>query len=705
MRTQIGLLMIFFVLVIGCQKQNPIKIDREKVVRRHNVRLGSLNILSPLSVGNGHFCYTADITGMQTFTDTYKKGIPLTTMAEWGWHSFPNPDEYKLQDTYYNVDTYGRKVPYPINTGHQGSNWLRSDPHQITPGLAGLQIRDEKGDIISYEQLNKIDQKLDLWNGTLVSHFDAGGEPVSVTTIAHPEYDQVSFKIQSELLGKRRIAIKITFPYASGLWGADPADYENDDLHETEIFNINENTFSIARKMDDKKYYCHVKTSVKCDIRNLGKHIILLEPEPLSQEFELNILFNEKSTQLSPVSFSETMKVNIKSWQNFWQTGGFLDLSASRDTRWKELERRVILSQYLTAVQSRQKYPPQETGLTCNSWYGKFHLEMHWWHSVHFALWGRPEYLEKTMDYYYNILLSAQDFAASQGYKGARWPKMTGPGGIDSPSGVGPLLIWQQPHPLYYAELIYRYKPTPETLEKYHLLIEKSAEFMADFVVWNEERECFELGPPLISAREFSGSTYADNKNPTFELAYWSWGLRMANQWKKRMGKPENKEWNHIADNMAPWPVKDGVYIEQESVPVADGGHPCQLAAFGFLPECESLDKEIMRTTLKHVMNNWDWESTWGWDYPLIAMTAARLGEPELAVEALLTDVTKNTYLPNGHNYQRDDLKIYLPGNGGLLSAVAMMCAGWEGAPESHAPGFPDSNEWVVRWEGLKPFL
>ena len=104
-------------------------------------------------------------------------------------------------------------------------------------------------------------------------------------------------------------------------------------------------------------------------------------------------------------------------------------------------------------------------------------------------------------------------------------------------------------------------------------------------------------------------------------------------------------------------------------------------------------------------MNNWDWESTWGWDYPLIAMTAARLGEPELAVEALLTDVTKNTYLPNGHNYQRDDLKIYLPGNGGLLSAVAMMCAGWEGAPESHAPGFPDSNEWVVRWEGLKPFL
>ena len=39
--------------------------------------------------------------------------------------------------------------------------------------------------------------------------------------------------------------------------------------------------------------------------------------------------------------------------------------------------------------------PPQETGLTCNSWYGKFHLEMHWWHSVHFALWNRAPLLAK----------------------------------------------------------------------------------------------------------------------------------------------------------------------------------------------------------------------------------------------------------------------------------------------------------------------
>jgi hypothetical protein len=84
-------------------------------------------------------------------------------------------------------------------------------------------------------------------------------------------------------------------------------------------------------------------------------------------------------------------------------------------------------------------------------------------------------------------------------------------------------------------------------------------------------------------------------------------------------------------------------------------------------------------------------------------MTAARVGEPSLAIDFLLMDTPKNRYLPNGHNYQRPGLTIYLPGNGGLLAAAAMMAAGWDGAPDRHAPGFPDDGKWVVQWEGLHP--
>ncbi|MEY4918370.1 MAG: hypothetical protein RL616_2283, partial [Verrucomicrobiota bacterium] len=83
---------------------------------------------------------------------------------------------------------------------------------------------------------------------------------------------------------------------------------------------------------------------------------------------------------------------------------------------------------------------------------------------------------------------------------------------------------------------------------------------------------------------------------------------------------------------------------------------------------------------------------------------AARLGEGEMAIQALLMNKPKNTYLVNGHNPQGGPtLPLYLPGNGGVLYATALMAAGWDGAPVGrHAPGFPDDGNWVVRWEGLK---
>ena len=79
------------------------------------------------------------------------------------------------------------------------------------------------------------------------------------------------------------------------------------------------------------------------------------------------------------------------------------------------------------------------------------------------------------------------------------------------------------------------------------------------------------------------------------------------------------------------------------------------------------------------------------------------LGVPlEKAVDALFLDSPKNRYLANGHNYQSARLPLYLPGNGGLLTAVAMMAAGWDGCPDRQTPGFPDNGKWHVRWEGLR---
>ena len=84
----------------------------------------------------------------------------------------------------------------------------------------------------------------------------------------------------------------------------------------------------------------------------------------------------------------------------------------------------------------------------------------------------------------------------------------------------------------------------------------------------------------------------------------------------------------------------------------------------------------------------------------VLASAAARAGKPGQAVDALMMDVNKNNYSKCGIN-TGGPVATYFPGNGGLLYAVAMMAAGWDDAPDKHAPGFPDDGSWVVRHEGL----
>jgi hypothetical protein len=313
--------------------------------------------------------------------------------------------------------------------------------------------------------------------------------------------------------------------------------------------------------------------------------------------------------------------------------------------------------------------------------------------------------LERSLDWYRQVLPAARQRAREQGYAGARWPKMTGPEGRDSPSGIGPLLIWQQPHPIVYAELCYRSHPNRATLERLADVVSESAEFMASYAALNEERGWYSLGPPVIPAQEIHRPR--ETWNPTYELAYWSYGLDLAQKWRNRLGLRPEARWETVRKALAPCSIADGVYPAHENsknFASEATDHPSMLAAYGVLPKTGQVNPEVMRATLRRVMKEWRWETTWGWDYPMVAMTAARVGDAETAIDALLLDTPKNRYLTNGHNYQRPNLPLYLPGNGGLLLAVGMMAGGWEGAPPGPAAGFPRGN-WRVRAEGLRAWI
>jgi hypothetical protein len=686
-------------------------IDRHALVTRHNVVLRQFDADNPLTVGNGAFAFTVDATGLQTFPEAFGKTIPLGTLSDWGWHTIPNTNGWSIDKFEFKKypDLNGRLVPYadvPHNQQTPEIKWLRGNPHRLHLGQIGFVLTRTNGVTAQTNDLTDIEQTLDLWNGEIVSHFKFDGEPVAVETVCDPNLDGIAVRVESPLVRQGRLAVQIHFPYGTG--EPETADWSRPDAHETVLNQPRPNQVNFFRRLDNGGYFAAASWTKGVTLTNTAKHQYMIRPEAGASSDTLEFVCAFSATNLTAKSlpaFAQSKRAAKKHWNQFWATGGAIDLSGSRDPRWFELERRIVLSQYLTAIQDAQRYPPAETGLTYNTWEGKFHLEMHWWHEAHFALWNRLPLFEKSLGYYQDILPRAKATAQKQGYAGARWPKMTSPSGAESPSPVGPFLVWQQPHPIFYAELCYRAHGDRATLKKYRDIVFQTADFMASYATWDEKTKRYVLGPVLQCAQEIfpKDKTF----NSTFELTYWRWGLETAQQWRTRLGLSRDEKWDAVLRDLARPPVGDGKYLFAETTPDCytnpkwNADHPSVTGALGILPG-PGVDAETMRHTLDWVWRNWNWPGTWGWDYPMLAMTAARLGEPERAVDALLLDTPKNHYAVNGQVYQRPGLTIYLPANGGLLYATALMAAGWDGAPGKNAPGFPANGQWNVKWENLQ---
>jgi hypothetical protein len=668
------------------------KIDRHALVTRHNPVVWALDPFAALTVGNGSFAFTADVTGLQTFPEEYLKEFPLCTCAAWAWHTMPAPAGVNPADLKFkNFNAHGRQVGYATSsTGQQPLfDWLRQNPHRLHLGQIGLMMGTPDAVAVS-KDISGITQSLDLWAGIITSHFQFAGRPVTVQTCCHPDQDALAVRIESRLIDDGRLAVRLSFPYGSP--EVDMADWTSPQSHSTEC-KIGDHSAEFQRVLDKDSYSASLAwTGGK--LEKPAVHEFLLRGKGDMLEFVIR--FSPQPNPAAMPTFDETLQASKSHWQTFWTEGAAVDLSGSTDPRAEELERRIVLSQYNTALHCAGPMPPQETGLLFNSWYGKSHLEMHWLHGVHFAAWGRFPLFGRSLDYYHRILPVARATAVRQGYDGVRWPKMVGPEGHDSPSPIGPLLIWQQPHPIYYAELCHRQNPGRETLDKWSEIVFETARFMASYAVLMGDR--YVLGPPMKTVSENSDTL--TTINPTFELEYWRFGLGIAQQWRQRLGLPPDPKWADMLARLSPLPIQDGLYLMQEGMTDTytkwNWEHPALLGALG-VQRGDGVDLPTMRATLKKVMEVWDWDRCWGWDFPMAAMTAARLGEGELAVRAIMIESVKNRYLPNGHVYQRPGLTAYLPANGGLLAAVAMMVL--------NPGGFPNDGKWKVRAEGLSLLL
>ncbi|KAF9529462.1 Six-hairpin glycosidase-like protein [Crepidotus variabilis] len=700
----------FFAFILGFvlsfANGSGTRIDRESVVRRFNPSRNANSPTTPIQVGNGNFAFGADITGLQSI-------LPWNTLSTWSWHntSFPTtPGQTKPED-FTGLDwwTHGRLVPYsqPNPAENDISQWLIRNPHRVNLGRIGLLYN---GEGIEENQLSQTQQHLDMWTGTLHSNFTLDGQIVSVQTNVDPHSDTVAVLIESRLLEDGEVTVFFDFPYMTGQnkFETFVGDWNSTSNHTTTI-QRRQHSAEIRHDLDSTTYFATINWVEKGSMSRLSasSHQYTLAPAG-SKTFTFTTTFSANPIYL--IASVSTINTSSKQWWNeYWTHGAFIDLTSScNPPPASTLQRLIVLSQYLLAVNSASDSPPQESGLTNNGWYGKFHLEMYLWHGAHWAVWNRWGLLHRSLNTLYKQFLpSSQLRAAEQGYKGARWGKMSDPSGRSAPGEINSLLIWQQPHPLHFAELEYQAaleaKPgvsnPHQVLEDWDQVLTATADFMTSYAFHNSSTGVFDLGPPMYPVSE---NTQPNNTiNPTFELAYWRFGLEVASKWKSRQRKPTPSTWATVLSQLAPLPVQNGTYVIYEGVqdpwntPTLTEDHPGLVGIFGFLPPSTDspFNTTTLNATLDKINSTWNFTASYGWDFPFLAMNAARMGNPQQAVKWLLDP-----------NFAFDDIGMpiggsrvptpYFPASAGLLWAVGMMAGGWASEPKSKL-----EDRWPNGWE------
>ena len=676
-------------------------IDREAVVKRHRVCTTGTLLKSPAQVGNGKFAFGMDITGLQTF-------VPFNTLSDWSWHSFPLPEAMRAED--YRpvvVETHGKKIAYELRNPDQPelSEWLTKNPHRYNLGRIGFRLLREDGTEAREIDLGNARQEIDLWTGVVYSRFELNRKEVKVRTVCHPDKDMIGVSIESELLNDGNMSIYLDFPYPDGRYFKHYIGrYDTISGHTSTFEKLAPNSVRIARTMDDTHYYATLDwTGPATFSRESEKaHTFLLQPRHTST-FSFTCCFSPEPVADVTESVASIERKSAASWEKYWRSGAAVDLSGSKDPRWLELERRIVLSQYLMRANESGLFPPQESGLVNNGWFGRFHFEMIWWHGVHYGLWNRMECFDNYLNVYKDFMPKALERAKSEGRSGARWPKCTGNFNREWPGSAHAYLIWHEPHPIYFAEMQYRQKPVPETLEKWKDVVLNTADYMADYLFYDKKTKQYVLGPPVVVVSE--NTDPLQTINPIFELGYFRYGLRTALEWADRLGLSEKrtKKWKEVLSKMAPLPVADGVYTTYEGIPDMwtkyTYEHPALTGVYGMLPG-DGVDLPTFKHTLEKVCKEWQFNRIWGWDFPMLAMAAARTGQPALAIDMLMHPSAGFQF--DEHGLATGGPFPYFPSNGALLTAVAMMCGGWDGS-EGEAPGFPKDGSWTVRYEGFVP--
>lgn len=582
---------------------------------KYNLKFNHIDSKNPVTIGNGDFAITLDQTGTQSLYEIYKD-IPLSTMSNKNWFY---KDKKDIKPSYVDGKAYmlfnlDNDPNYQIN---------RQYPFKYSFMQILLYDNDK---LIDINNIKDVKQELDLYKGIVTSSFNYKEKINKTISFIYQDHDEFNFKLQSNNLN---LALKFNYPsYTKNGYRLDIL--PNVLVKEDRITLLYDDKNSLSFKLKSSSNYQIVENTLIFDDNNVSFSLAL-------DEIKEGKLLDE-----------------------FWKCDNGIIIDN------EELVKKMVLSKYLLHVNSTGIYPPQESGLTYNCWNSKFHLEMHLIHSLWNIYNNHVGDLVKSFDYYLSIMPSSLKRASLNGYKGLRFPKMTGPDGEDSPSNIGPLLIWQAPHILFMLQEIYYLYNKENIIKKYEPLISGTIDFMFSFLTLKDSK--YQMLDPLLEACE---SIPLDRcQNPSFELEYWRYTLERQPKIDTVLYGHQRYDYLDITSKIITPKEDDGIYIKTYGVIDKYDlykDHPTEGFLMSFF-KSKIVDKEKMVKTIDYILKNMDLSSYWGWDFPFLGLSLLNCGEIEKSIEVTQLNTINNQYLYNGYNTSpRDDLKAYLPGNGAFL--------------------------------------
>lgn len=582
---------------------------------KYNLKFNHIDSKNPVTIGNGDFAITLDQTGTQSLYEIYKD-ILLSTMSNKNWFY---KDKKDIKPSYVDGKAYmlfnlDNDPNYQIN---------RQYPFKYSFMQILLYDNDK---LIDINNIKDVKQELDLYKGIVTSSFNYKEKINKTTSFIYQDHDEFNFKLQSDNLN---LALKFNYPsYTKNGYRLDIL--PNVLVKEDRITLLYDDKNSLSFKLKSSSNYQIVENTLIFDDNNVSFSLAL-------DEIKEGKLLDE-----------------------FWKCDNGIIIDN------EELVKKMVLSKYLLHVNSTGIYPPQESGLTYNCWNSKFHLEMHLIHSLWNIYNNHVGDLVKSFDYYLSIMPSSLKRASLNGYKGLRFPKMTGPDGEDSPSNIGPLLIWQAPHILFMLQEIYYLYNKENIIKKYEPLISGTIDFMISFLTLKDSK--YQMLDPLLEACE---SIPLDRcQNPSFELEYWRYTLERQPKIDTVLYGHQRYDYLDITSKIITPKEDDGIYLKTYGVIDKYDlykDHPTEGFLMSFF-KSKIVDKEKMVKTIDYILKNMDLSSYWGWDFPFLGLSLLNCGEIEKSIEVTQLNTINNQYLYNGYNTSpRDDLKAYLPGNGAFL--------------------------------------